>query len=397
LPDPRFAPLGGLRVLDLSRLLPGPYLTRLLADLGADVIKLEDPTGDLLRYYPPARAGVSGAFAALNWGKRSVVANLKAPLGVEVVTAMARRVDILIESFRPGVLARLGLGYDLLSAANPRLIQVSITGFGLEGPERDTPGHDLTYLARSGVLALSGPTDRPPAVPALQTADLGAGALMAAVGLLAALRERDQTGRGRHLDLSMARGLLGLLLLELGRRAQGVHEPRGAGLLTGGLPCYRVYRAKGDGFMALGALEPKFFASFCARAGCPHLAQYGFAQDDEGRRVTAELEALFLTRTRDEWVQLLLGAGCCCEPVRTPEEALTDPGLGSLFVDVAGMKLPTTHVGVAGTATTGVVPELGEHSIEVARELGLEETLIERAVASGALVQATRAPGQGPA
>jgi crotonobetainyl-CoA:carnitine CoA-transferase CaiB-like acyl-CoA transferase len=300
---------------------------------------------------------------------------------------MAAEVDVVVESFRPGVMARLGIDYDNLAHANERIVLCSISGYGQEGPFRDVPGHDLDYLARSGVLAMFGPKGGVPVVPGVQIADLAGGALPAAVAVLAALMEREKTGRGRLVDISITRGAQSLLGIELARRAAGDVEPRGEGYLTGGVPCYRVYRTKDGRFMALAALEPKFFAAFCERAGCPHLAPLGLARGEQGATAMRELESIFAGRTQQEWAALLDGVEACCEPVRSPEEALADPGVGARSIDLDGLRLVGPELGAPlPEDARRTVPPLGAHGLEVASELHLDEGLVERAVADGALM-----------
>lgn len=377
--------LAGLTVLDLSRLLPGPYLGRMLADLGADVVKIEAPGGhgDWVRWLPPLVGDQGASFAALNYGKRSVVLDLKKPEGAAVLRALCRRADVLVESFRPGVLDRLGVGYQALAAENPGLVFCAISGYGQTGPLAASPGHDLGYLARSGVLSLFGPAGDAPQVPGIQVADIAAGALSAAVGILAALRERDRTGRGQLLDVSMTRSLGAFLALELPRRAAGEVDPRGDGLLTGGVPCYRVYATRDGRHMALAALEPKFWASFCERAGCPHLGDQALARGDEGAAVVRELAALFATRTQAEWVTAFAGSEACCEPVLTPEEALASGAIGA--VDASGALAPATDVGFGPVAASRrAVSPLGADGLAVARDLGVPDDVVAAARAAGA-------------
>ncbi len=379
-------PLAGMRVLDLSGYLPGPLLARILADLGADVIKVEPPHGDPARFTPPLVDQQSAAFAALNFGKRSVALNLKKPEGVDLFLGLTAACDVVVESFRPGVLERLGIGYGTLAARQPRIILCSISGYGQDGPLRDAAGHDLNYAARVGLLSLGGPADTTPAMPGVQTADVGGGALSGVIGVLAALLERERTGRGRHLDISMARSAAVFLTMEAGRRGGGEPEPRGAGILTGGPPCYRIYETADHGFMALGALEPKFFAAFCTRAGLGHLASDGFASGEHGAEVHAELEAAFGSRPRAEWVELLSDCDCCCEPVQTIEEGLADPGLGLRFVDLDGVPGLLHHLGAPTPSPSNTaVPTLGEHNREVCAELGVEANLIAAAASAGAV------------
>lgn len=389
-------PLADLKILDLSRLLPGPYLTRVLTDLGADVIKIESPDGDPTRYLPPflpddaACPGMGAAFAALNFGKRSVVLDLKASLGIDVFMAMLQRADVVVESFRPGVMDRLGLSYAALAAANPGIILCSVSGYGQTGALAQTPGHDLNYVARAGVLSMFGPPGLPPVVPGVQLADVLGGSMSAAVGILAALLERHKTGRGQHLDVSMTRSAMALLTMEWARRSLGVREPRGAGILTGGLPCYRVYETADGRYMALAALEPKFFAAFCARAGCAHLETDGLASGEAGAAVMVELEGLFRTRTQAAWVELMRGSDSCCEPVQTPEEAMLDGAIDAPLASFGSLQVLISDVGMrfatdASASRPLSLPGLGEHSLAVARELGVDGALVAQAAAVGAL------------
>ncbi|HYQ81796.1 MAG TPA: CoA transferase, partial [Anaeromyxobacteraceae bacterium] len=293
-------PLDGVRVLDLSRLLPGPYATLVLADLGADVVKVEEaPGGDYLRWMPPLAGEQSGFFHALNRNKRSLRLDLKKPAGAAAFRRLVRRFDVVVESFRPGVMDRLGLGYEALRAAQPGLVLCSISGYGQDGPYRNRAGHDLDYCATAGVLALNGPPERP-LPPGVQVADVAGGSWPAVAGVLAALVRRAATGEGGHVDVSMTDGALAMLVLQLGgAAARGTPLQRAGEMLNGGAACYGVYRTRDGRFVALGALEPKFFRRFCEAAGRPDLAERQF--DDGGRGPLAELTALFAARTRDEW------------------------------------------------------------------------------------------------
>jgi len=296
--------LAGLRVLDLSRLLPGPYLTRILADLGADIVKVEAPEAAIsCATCRPSSANTAPVL------RRSTTASAPSPWtsarrSVAIFRAMALQADIVVESFRPGVLDRLGLGYATLAARNPRLIVCSISGYGQSGALCAAPGHDLGYAARAGVLALFGPADRAPQVPGAQLADIAGGALTSAIGILAAVIERGRTGRGQHLDVSMTRGAAAFLAMELARRCAGTPEPRGEGLLSGGVPCYRVYRTRDGRYMALGALEPKFFADFCARAGAPTSVTKAWRGARRARRSSASSRPCSRAATRPN--------GCRC-------------------------------------------------------------------------------------
>jgi len=230
------APLRGVRVLDLSRLIPGPFCTLILSDLGASVDKLEDPhVGDYMRVFPPAKRGLSGRFNALNRDKRSLCLDLKKPAGRDALLKLSKRYDVVVESFRPGVLDKLGVGFATMQRENPRLIMLSISGYGQDGPFRDKAGHDLNYIATAGVLGLAGPPDRPPPTPPIQLADVAGGALFGAVGILAALYEREKSGRGQQVDLSMCEGALAFMIPDLGNYdASGKPPKRGGELLNGG-------------------------------------------------------------------------------------------------------------------------------------------------------------------
>lgn len=358
-------PLHGLRVLDASRLLPGPACTRLLADLGADVVRVDHPElmrGDLVRLTPPfASTGDDGApvddaqsfaFISLNHGKRSIAIDLRDPVGVERFLTLAAEADVVVESFRPGVLDRLGAGWEAIHARNPATILCSITGFGQEGPRAEVAGHDIGYLARAGVLGHSGEPDRPPLPMGVQVADIAGGTLPAVVGILAALRERDGapsapgSGLGQHVDISITDGARALFSLDGAAAIAGHEVPRGRAPLGGAaMACYRTY-AVADGHVALGALEPKFWQAFCAGLERPDLVQHGYAAPEsaEGR----EIEAIFAARTRAEWEAFARQHDCCLDPILSPAEAFA-----AAAEDAAAGALPPT---IATQGTAGAVP-----------------------------------------
>ncbi|HYZ89087.1 MAG TPA: CaiB/BaiF CoA-transferase family protein [Myxococcales bacterium] len=358
-------PLAGVRVLDLTRHYPGPYATLLLSDLGADVIKLEDAgEGDPLR-------GLPEQFEALNRGKRSIAIDLKTPEGASVLRRLCARADVLIEGFRPGVLARLGCAPEALGAEFPRLIICSLSGFGQTGPMRERAGHDIGYLAASGLLSRFGTGDQP-VLPGAQIADFFAGGQQAVVAVLAALVERNTTGRGRILDVAMCEGTMQALFP---RMADASSED----VLRGDRPCYRVYACREGGAIALGALEPKFWHRFCAAVSRP---------DWEGRQFDASLttavDELFLERTRDEWAALLASADCCAEPVlglaeirphaqhRARQLWLADGRPRTLPPLVPTPDLPARRA-----------PLHGEHGREVLRDAGFTEEEISALQSSG--------------
>src|SRR3954449_10918683 len=378
-------PLDGIKVLDLSRLLPGGFCSLLLADFGAEVLKVEDTgMGDYIRWSPPYYEGAddsakSALFLALNRNKRSIRLNLKTDEGRAVLLKLVRDYDVVLESFRPGVLDRLGVGYERMRAENPGLVYCAITGYGQDGPLRDRSGHDMNYLGLVGLLGLTGERDGPPVQAAGQIADLGGGSLMAAFGILAALRERERSGEGQLVDVSMADGALSwLALVAAAYFADGRVPRRGDLPLAGAILCYRPY-ACADGWVTLGALEPKFWQAFCRGAGREDLIERQF--DPPGSAAHREVEAIFAGRTRAEWAAFASEHDCCLEPVLELDEAL-----GSELVRARGMvaeldqpgaEAPVRLLGVPvklsrtpGDPNRGPGPALGEHTEEVLRDLG---------------------------
>jgi crotonobetainyl-CoA:carnitine CoA-transferase CaiB-like acyl-CoA transferase len=342
-------PLAGLRVLDLSRYLPGPLATLHLAELGAEVVKLEPPQGDPARVQPPfERDGTSTLHGYLNRGKRSLVLDLRRDDARAAARALVRRSDVLVESFRPGVLTRLGLDPAELRAEHPRLVLCSISGFGQDGPHRLLAGHDLTYLALAGALGLGGLSGGAPLDPPVQPAD-NAGGQAAVSAILAALLHRERTGEGAHLDVSLHREAARAIGWE--RRAVTLGLPPsepGGGLLTGGLACYRCYPTADGRALALAALEPHFFERLCRLLGRPDL-QAQHLDPTAQPRLAAELAATFASRPLAHWQDLLDGEDVACAAVLTVAEALT-------FAPDA-------------PSTLTPAPELGEHTAEILASL----------------------------
>lgn len=396
-------PLEGVRVLDLSRLLPGGFCTLLLADFGADVVKVEDTgAGDYVRWSPPFHEGAEetakGAlFLSLNRNKRSVRIDLKHPRGKEVLLRLVRDADVLVESFRPGVLDRLGVGYDVLLEANPGLVICPITGYGQDGPYRDRSGHDMNYLGLIGMLGLQGEgPDRAPVQGAGQVADLGGGALMAAVGILTALHHRDRTGEGQVVDVSMADGALSWLVMVAARVLAGEPAPeRGRDVLSGAVACYRPY-ACADGYVTLGALEPKFFQAWCRGVGREDLIEHQF--EPPGSDAHREIEQVFAQRTRAEWQAFASEVDCCLEPVLDVAEALDSELVRAremvVEVDQPGASGPVRLLGVPiklsatpGDPNRRPGPGLGEHTDEVLAEAGFTTEEIEELAGGGAVAR----------
>ena len=340
-------PLRGIRVLDLTRLLPGAYCTLLLADMGADVIKVEEPKeGDYMRWTPPLVGGQSALFEALNRHKRSLGLDLKTESGRDALLRLVETAHVLVEGNRPGVMDRLGLGWHVLHARNPKLVMCSITGYGQQGPYASRAGHDLNYMAISGALGLNGPRGGPPVPLSVQVADIGGGGLKPAVAILGALLEIERGGDGTWIDSSMTEGAAGFMTIAYATLAAGERVARGDQRLTGRYPCYRVYECKDGRHYSVAALEPKFWRTLCEALDRPDLLEQQYSEDLDSHRT---VEEIFMTRTRDEWQQKLAGLDVCCEPVLDVDEV--DPRLRQ--------------------ARPGRAPQLGEHTEELLRELGL--------------------------
>jgi crotonobetainyl-CoA:carnitine CoA-transferase CaiB-like acyl-CoA transferase len=370
--------LEGVRILDLSRLLPGPFLTMILADMGADVVKIEAPNvGDYLRAMPPARDGMAGRFLAVNRNKRSLVLDLKTERGKDAFLRMVEKADVVVESFRPGVMDRLGVGYEVLSARNPGVVLCSISGYGQTGPYRDRAGHDLDYLGLSGVLAMGGGArTAAPGMPGVQIADLAGGALWSSTAILGALLARQRTGQGAHLDISMTEGALALMAAELGNLDCDLPEPpsRGNQTINGGLACYRIYRTKDDRYLAVGALEPKFWLALNAALGRKATMSELIAPADKQEEIAAELAAIFATRTRDDWAEYLAPHDCCCEPILELDEVESHPlhQARGVFFEIEGDAGPVKQVRtpLGAPRERRLAPRLGEHSRQVLAEYG---------------------------
>jgi crotonobetainyl-CoA:carnitine CoA-transferase CaiB-like acyl-CoA transferase len=374
-------PLSGVRVLDLTRLLPGPVATLHLADMGADVVKIEDTEeGDYSRRMGRVREGMSDFFRLVNRNKRALRLDLKKPQGREVFLRLARGAEVVVESFRPGVMARLGLGYDALAAVNPRLVYCSITGYGQSGPYADRAGHDINYIGYAGIGDQIG-TAEAPVVPNFQIADLLGGALTPAMGILAALIDARSSGRGRHVDVAMADAVFAHAILPLlGFLQHGKAPGRGTGMLDGGLPCYNVYRTQDGRWMAVGALERKFWETLCDILGCPELKEKHIVYGEEAKPVKERLAAGFASRTQHEWSEVFARADCCVSPILPIDEALANEqfraremiaGEGGLTQLALPLKFSEFEFRIARPA-----PGRGEHTEEILREAGYRDAEI---------------------
>jgi crotonobetainyl-CoA:carnitine CoA-transferase CaiB-like acyl-CoA transferase len=364
-------PLTGIRVLDLTRLLPGAFCTMLLGDMGADVIKIEDPgNGDYMRWTPPLVDGQSVLFNALNRNKRSVALNLKSDEGRGLLLRMVEKSDVLVEGNRPGVMDRLRLGWDVLHARNPKLVMCSITGYGQDGPFAARAGHDLNYMATAGALGLNGELNGPPLPLSVQVADVGGGGLQPAVAILGALVAVQRGGDGRWIDASMTDGTVSWLALALAARGAGEDVERGYQRLSGRYACYRVYRCKDKRFYSVAALEPKFWTALCTKLGRPDLIDQQFADDGQ---VHGALESVFATRSRAEWEEELSALDACCEPVLELDEVASHPQVAArrlIEARATGVEVRPA-VQLRKDWRRRDAPGLGEHTAEVLAELGI--------------------------
>jgi crotonobetainyl-CoA:carnitine CoA-transferase CaiB-like acyl-CoA transferase len=322
-------PLASLKVLDFSTLLPGPFASLLLADMGAEVLRIESPSRtDLLRVLPPHDEGVSASHAYLNRNKRSLALDLKQPAALDVVKQLLKDYDIVLEQFRPGVMERLGLGYEALKAINPKLIYVSITGYGQTGPYKDRAGHDINYLALAGLASYTGRTDSGPLPLGMQVADIAGGSLHGVIGLLAAVIARQQTGQGQHLDVSMTDCVFSLnAMAGAGYLACGEEPGREQQMLNGG-SFYDYYRSRDGRWLSVGSLEPAFMQQLCTALGRPELAAQGLSpKPAEQQALKTELKAEFEKHDFAELCELFAGVDACVEPVLSLSEALRHPQL----------------------------------------------------------------------
>jgi alpha-methylacyl-CoA racemase len=407
-------PLEGVRVLDLSRLLPGGFCSLMLADFGAEVLKVEDTgMGDYIRwsvpqYEGPHESARSAMFLSLNRNKRSIRVDLKSEGGREALLRLVREYDVVLESFRPGVLDRLGVGYERMRQENPGIIFCAISGYGQDGPKRDASGHDMNYLGLIGLLGLTGESGGEPVQAAGQIADLGGGALMAAFGIMAALRERDGngtrgsgSGEGQIVDVSMSDGALSWLAMVAGAYfADGVVPRRGELLLAGSVLCYRPYECS-DGFVSLGALEPKFWQAWCRGVGREDLIPSQFERP--GTPAHEQVKEIFRGRTREQWESFAREHDCCLEPVLELDEALNSELIRSrgmvVEIEQPGAARPVRQLGIPiklgrtpGDHARLPGPVLGEHTEDVMLRAGYSEQEVAALFAEGAVAGPTGAP-----
>ncbi len=379
--------LAGLIILDLTRLLPGAFCTQLLADLGARVIKIEEPgRGDYNREFEPKNVEESGSFLLLNRNKQSVSLNLKTEEGKAIFKRLAADADIVIEGFRPGVMDRLGVGYEVLSKDHPELIYCAISGYGQDGPYAKVVGHDLNYMAISGALQLFGKAGEGPIVPGLSIADQGGGSLMAAFGLLAAVIARGKTGRGQFVDVSMTDGAVSWLAYHAADFLFAGVEPKGGERrFLGQAPCYNVFRCADGRHITLGLIEEHFWQRFCDLVGLQDLRDRQYPEGEAAEQDMRRVAQLMATRSCADWMALLAPADLPVSPVNTMREAFDDPQLKHrqmlLEMDhpVEG-RIPQLGFPIKFSDTPGRLrtppPALGEHTDDILDTLGYDTQAI---------------------
>jgi len=387
--------LDGLKVVDLTRLLPGPLCTMILGDYGAEVIKVEDPAaGDPTRAVGRVAEEDGLFFRILNRNKRSICLNLKNAAGIEIFRRLVNRGDVLVEGFRPGVMRRLGLDYEALKESNPGLVYVSISGYGQEGIYRHRAGHDLNYTALAGLLALSSAPGAGPVMPAVQIADIAGGSLLALSGILMALYRRSISGAGSYVDVSMTRGLLPWLSYAAVHLSDPEMLPRrGQGHITGAYACYNIYETADRKYMSLGALEPVFWQNFCVAVDRPDWKPLQYDQEKRLELIEA-VRAMFKAEKREKWVALFTAFDACCEPVLDLDEAVEHPLSRELGFWLKNRReggepelqpgFPLLFSGGAGEIRYQP-PAMGRHTAEILCELGYKKSDIQGFVDSGAI------------
>ncbi len=396
-------PLAGIKVLDLTKLAPGPFCTMILGDLGADVIRVEEPGPPTGRRAEQAgKAGTEGPgasfasspFNALNRNKRSIGLNLKSGPGREVFLRMVQRADVLVQEYRPGVAERLGIGYEQMAIRNPRMIYCAITGYGQDGPYRNLVGHDLNYIATAGVLSILGRPGQLPTIPHNLIADYAAGGMQGAIGILAALMARNRTGGGQYVDISMMDGSVALLAQTFSSFFANGRLPKpGETPLDGAIPNYNVYETKDGKIITIGAIEPWFFANLCRALGCEDFIEHEY-NSAKRAEIHEFFTRTFRTRTRDEWFEILSKTDICVGKMNTLDEVESDPQVRArkMIVELDGpdgLKVKQVGISVKLSETPGSIrslaPKLGQHTNEIMRDLGYSDAQIEKWRQEGAI------------
>jgi len=388
------ASLDGLHVLDLSRLLPGPLCTLILGDLGADVVKVEQPEiGDYARFAPPLIGDTGSAFLMLNRNKRSITLNLKKAEAKEILLKLATKADVFVESYQPGVAERLGVGYSAIRKVNEHIIYCSISGYGQTGPYRNLVGHDLNYAAYSGAIGATGLKGGPPVIPAVQIADIQS-AIYAAAAITAALYRREKTGEGEFIDVSMMDTAVASMIMPLSFHFAGASVERGESFLSGGAPFYNVYETKDRRFISIASLEPKFWVELCNALGLEEYQDQQIVSAEVSQQIRAALAEKFREKKRDEWVKILNEREIPCAPVYDVSEVPADPQVRARKMI---FEMETEAFGKLNQLATPIrishnplvvrsgPPKLGQHTFEILRGLGYSTKDVERLKTEGAI------------
>jgi crotonobetainyl-CoA:carnitine CoA-transferase CaiB-like acyl-CoA transferase len=386
--------LGGIRVLDMALFGPGPFCATILGDLGAEIIKVHDPDpasrgGTIMLQFPdyPTFPGLRNC--------RMMGLNLKTEDGRSIFHQLARSADVVTESFRPGVVDRLGVDYDTVGKLNPRIVYASITGFGQDGPYRDLVGHDINYASIGGLVGMTGRSGEAPVIPGTLIGDFAAGGMSAAIGILAALAARERTGAGQYVDVSMTDAIVGLMAEWINPYLDaGIVLKRGESMLTGQWPWYNIYET-GDGkYLSIGAIEPQFYANLCELLGCEEYTEHQYAEGARRDEIFRVFRQTFLTRSRDEWVDILTQKDTCVGPVHSIDEIASDPQLRA-----RGMIREMPHPELRSVKRVGPFIRLsaspfevrnwcrrpGQHTDEILHELGYDAPRIAEMRQSGAI------------
>ncbi|MCY6369236.1 CaiB/BaiF CoA transferase family protein [Clostridium ganghwense] len=382
-------PLEGIKILDLSRYLPGPLCTQILADFGAEVIKIEQPkSGELGRNLAPLINGESARFYTVNRNKKSVTLDLKKKEGKDIFKRLAANCDVVLDQFRPGVMDKMGVGYEVLKEINERLIYCCLTGYGLNGPLRDTAGHDLNYLSLAGVTEQTGNNQGKPSMSGVQIADTAAGSLYSVIAILLALASREKTGKGQLCDVAMLDGSITLLAYTIGEWfGSGKLPQRGDEGLTGGYACYHIYETKDNKYVSLGAVEGKFWVEFCEKID---RKEYTTVQWDKEKQedIIKDISNIILQKTRDEWVTFFSTSNICFTPVLNMGEMCQHPQIiaRNMITKLTNFKesgkdVVLTGVPIKLSQTPGeakyIFPELGEHTDDILMNIGYSKEEID--------------------